>query len=69
MAQLVQYGTFPLQNIGFLEGAHPIAAELTTCSLPEAEPRIASCATFPLCSHEKERRRDHALDCPRIQPI
>ena len=28
MAQLVQYGTFPLQNIGFLEGAHPIAAEL-----------------------------------------
>ena len=28
MAQLVQYGTFPLQHIGFLEGAHSIAAEL-----------------------------------------
>jgi len=28
VAQLVQYGTFPLHNIGFLEGAHPIAAEL-----------------------------------------
>jgi len=34
VAQLVQYGTFPLQNIGFMEGAHPIAAELTTCSQP-----------------------------------
>ena len=33
MAQLVQYGTFPLQNIGFLEGAYPIATELVTeCS-------------------------------------
>ena len=30
MARLVQYGTFSLQNIGFLEGAHPIGAELTT---------------------------------------
>jgi len=28
VAQLVQYGTFSLQNIGFLESAHPIAAEL-----------------------------------------
>jgi len=28
VAQLVQYDTFPLQNIGFREGAHPIAAEL-----------------------------------------
>jgi len=26
-AQLVQYGTLSLRNIGFLEGAHPIAAE------------------------------------------
>jgi len=30
VAQLVQYGSFPPQNIGFLEGAHPIAAELQT---------------------------------------
>ena len=29
---------FPLQNIGFLKGAHPIAAELTTCGLPGVEP-------------------------------
>ena len=28
MARLVQYGTVPLQNIGFLKGTHPIAAEL-----------------------------------------
>ena len=28
MAQLVQYGTFPPQNIGFLEGAHPIGLTL-----------------------------------------
>jgi len=25
MARLVQYGTFPLQNIGIVEGAHSIA--------------------------------------------
>ena len=30
MAQLVQYGTFALQNIGFLEGAYPIAAWYST---------------------------------------
>jgi len=32
VAQLVQYCTFPLQNIGFLEGAHPIAAEFVLIS-------------------------------------
>jgi len=38
----VQYGTFPLQKIGFLEGAHPIAAELTTRGLPGIEPQIVA---------------------------
>jgi len=38
VARLVQDGTFPLQNIGFLEGAHPIAAEL----------QLVQYGTFPL---------------------
>jgi len=42
VAQLVQYVTFPLQNIGFLEGAHTIAAELTTCGVPGVEPQIVA---------------------------
>ena len=42
MAQLVQYGTFPLQNIGLLEGTHLIAAELITCGLPGVEPQIVA---------------------------
>jgi len=70
VAQLVQYGTFPLQNIVFLEGAHPIAAELCT-----------SCATFPLSAKRKsgltgtvrqlsstEQRLSgrHSPDCRRV---
>jgi len=41
VAQLVQYITFPLHNIGFLEGPHPIAAELKMAQL------VQYC-TFPL---------------------
>jgi len=29
-------------KIGFLEGAHPIAAELTTCGLLGVEPQIVA---------------------------
>ena len=31
-----------LQNIGFQEGARPIAAELTTCGLPGVESQIVA---------------------------
>jgi len=30
------------RHVGFLEGAHPIAAELTTCGLPGVEPQIVA---------------------------
>jgi len=39
----------PLQHIGFLEGAHPIAAELTTCGPPGVEPQIVTTPAMALC--------------------
>ena len=44
---------FPLRNIGSLEGAHPIAAELTTCGLPGVEPQIVAVLKRKTCRTER----------------